>query len=154
MEHRRSDKYLTLWTIGGLLYIALEILWRGYSHWTMFVLGGLCFIGLGLINEILPWDMPLWQQVLIGACLITALEFLTGCVVNLWLGWRVWDYSHMPGNVLGQICPQYFTYWLPVSVAGIVLDDWLRFRWWGEEHPHYNIGFTRSKPKVIWLFLE
>lgn len=89
MEHRRSDKYLTLWTIGGLLYIALEILWRGYSHWTMFVLGGLCFIGLGLINEILPWDMPLWQQVLIGACLITALEFLTGCVVDLWLGWGV-----------------------------------------------------------------
>lgn len=84
-------------------------------------------------------DMPLWKQIVIGACLITALEFITGCVVNQWLGWGVWDYSGMPGNVLGQICPQYILLWLPVSLAGIVLDDWLRFWWWGEERPHYKI---------------
>ena len=67
MVRRRVNKYATLWSMGGLLYIALELLWRGYSHWTMFILGGLCFIGLGLINEVLPWDMPLWQQILLGA---------------------------------------------------------------------------------------
>ena len=105
----------------------------------MFALGGLCFIGLGLINEVLPWDMPLWQQVVIGAGIITVLEFLTGCVVNLWLGWGVWDYGNKPGNILGQICPQFFLLWLPVSLAGIVLDDWLRYWWWGEERPCYKI---------------
>ena len=105
----------------------------------MFVLGGLCFISLGMINEVLPWDMPLWKQVLIGAGIITALEFLTGCIVNLWLGWGVWDYSHMSGNVLGQICPQYFVLWLPVSLAGIVLDDWLRYWRFKEERPHYKL---------------
>lgn len=130
-------KHITLSGVGGLLYIALELAWRGRSHWTMFVLGGLCFLCLGLINEVLPWQMPLWQQVLIGACLITALEFITGCVVNLWLGWEVWDYSGMRGNVLGQICPKYILLWLPVSLAGIVLDDWLRYWWWGEERPRY-----------------
>lgn len=105
----------------------------------MFALGGLCFVCLGLINEVLPWQMPLWQQVIIGACIITVLEFLTGCFVNLWLGWGVWDYSGMPCNILGQICPQYVLLWLPVSLAGIVLDDWLRYRWFGEEQPHYKI---------------
>ena len=85
MGHRRNDKYVILWAVGGLMYITLELLWRGYSHWTMFILGGLCFIGLGLINEALPWSMPLWQQVIIGACIVTVLEFATGCVVNLWL---------------------------------------------------------------------
>ena len=105
----------------------------------MFALGGLCFIGLGLINEVLPWDMPLWQQVVIGAGIITVLEFLTGCVVNLWLGWGVWDYSNKPGNILGQICPQFFLLWLLVSLAGIVLDDWLRYWWFGEEWPHYRL---------------
>ena len=44
--------------------------------------------------------MPLWQQVLIGAVGITILEFLTGCIVNLWLGWGVWDYSNLPGKYL------------------------------------------------------
>lgn len=139
MGHRLLNKYLTLFDVGGLLYILLELAWRGWSHWTMFVLGGLCFIGLGLINEVLSWEMPLWRQILVGACLITVLEFLTGCVVNLWLGWGVWDYSNKPGNILGQICPQFFLLWLLVSLAGIVLDDWLRYWWFGEECPHYRL---------------
>lgn len=105
----------------------------------MFILGGLCFVCLGMINEVLSWETLLWQQVLIGAGIITALEFLTGCVVNLWLGWDVWDYSNMPGNILGQVCPQYMLLWLPVSLIGIVLDDWMRYRWFHEEKPHYRL---------------
>lgn len=139
MEHRWVDKYVTLWVTGGLLYIALELAWRGHSHWTMFILGGLCFICLGLINEVMPWDMPLWQQVVIGVCLVTSLEFTVGCIVNLWLGWGIWDYSNMLGNVLGQICPQYILLWMPVSLVGIMLDDWLRYWWWAEERPRYKL---------------
>ena len=81
--HRLLNKYLFLLDVGGLLYILIELAWRGWSHWTMFILGGICFIYLGLINEVLPWSMPLWQQILIGAAGITVLEFLTGCIVNL-----------------------------------------------------------------------
>lgn len=132
-------KHLVLAATGGLLYVILELVWRGRSHWTMFMLGGLCFVVLGLINEVLPWDMPLWQQALVGAVIVTVLEFLIGCVVNLWLCWSVWDYSGLPGNILGQICPQYCLLWLPVSLAGIVLDDWLRYWWWGEEWPRYRL---------------
>jgi len=132
-------KYLTLLFIGGGLYVVIELLWRGYSHWTMFVLGGICFVCLGLINEIIPWEMPLWRQVLVGTCIVTALEFLTGCVVNLYLGWAVWDYSNMAGNILGQVCPQYVILWVPVSLIGIILDDWLRYWWFGQERPHYKL---------------
>ncbi|MCI8886870.1 MAG: hypothetical protein HFG70_02175 [Hungatella sp.] len=132
-------KYLFLFVTGGLLYNLLEIGFRGWSHWTMFVLGGICFICLGLINKIIPWEMPLWQQALLGAGIITALEFITGCIVNLWLGWEVWNYSRMPGNIQGQICPQFFALWIPISVAGIILDDWLRYWLFSEERPHYTI---------------
>lgn len=132
-------KHLALAATGGLLYVILELVWRGRSHWTMFMLGGLCFVALGLINEVLPWDMPLWQQVLIGTAIVTVLEFVTGCVVNIGLGWSVWDYSGLSGNILGQICPQYCLLWLPVSLAGIVLDDWLRYWVWGEERPRYRL---------------
>lgn len=151
MKHRMLNKYLILFDIGGLLYILIELLWRGRSHWTMFLLGGFCFVCLGLINEVIPWEMPLWQQMLAGACIITVLEFFTGCIVNLWLGWDVWDYSGMPGNILGQVCPQYFLLWLPVSLAGIVLDDWLRWRWFGENRPHYNVSLTHRHNKIIWF---
>ena len=139
LVRRRKRKYITLGATGGLLYILIELAWRGHSHWTMFVLGGICFLALGLINEVLPWETPLWEQILIGAILITSLECLTGCIVNLLLGWEVWNYSDMPGNILGQICPQYFILWLPVSLIGIILDDWLRYIWWGEEKPRYRL---------------
>lgn len=143
MNRRLLNKYITLFDTGGILYLAIEIIWRGHSHWTMFVLGGLCFVCLGLLNEVIPWEMPLWQQALIGACIITGLEFLTGCIVNLWLGLGVWDYSGMPGNLLGQICPQYTALWAPVSLLGIVLDDYLRYWWFGEDRPHYNLTGRR-----------
>lgn len=135
----RPLKIPTLFLTGGILYILLEIIWRSHSHWTMFLLGGLCFVCLGVINEIIPWEMPLWKQVLIGACIVTGLEFITGIIVNLTLHWNVWDYSSMPGNILGQICPQYFILWLPVSLVAIVLDDWLRYWWFREEKPHYRL---------------
>ena len=61
------SKYSFLFDAGGVLYVLIELAWRGRSHWTMFVLGGLCFVYLGLINEVLHWDTPLWQQVWIGA---------------------------------------------------------------------------------------
>lgn len=153
MSHRQKliNKYLFLLTVGGLLYLLIELLWRGWSHWTMFVLGGLCFVYLGLINEVLCWDTPLWEQVLIGASGITALEFVTGCVVNLWLGWGVWDYSGLPGNIMGQICLQYTVLWVLVSLAGIILDDWIRYRAFGEERSRYNVGLTRHSKRVVWM---
>ena len=69
-------KYLLLGTIGSIIYMSLEILWRDYTHWTMGVLGGVCFICLGLINEILSWETPLVLQMLIGSTIITILEFI------------------------------------------------------------------------------
>ena len=142
---RQYLKSMFLGAIGGLLYIGLELLWRGHSHWTMFFLGGACFVSIGLINELIPWCMPIWKQVTIGVAIITAFEFLTGCVVNLWLGWNVWDYSGMPMNLLGQICVPYMLLWIPVAVLAIVLDDWLRYWMFNEARPHYHMGI-RARP--------
>lgn len=64
--------------------------------------------------------------------------FLTGCAVNLWLGWNVRNYSRLPGNNWPDL-PAVLPSVLPVSLAGIVLDDWLRYWWWGEEKPKYKI---------------
>ena len=132
-------KHLILGTIGGLIYVLLELIWRGYSHWTMFLLGGTCFVLLGLINEILDWDTPLTLQMLIGCTVITVLEFITGCVVNLLLGWNVWDYSDLKFNILGQISLFSSIGWYFISLVGITLDDWLRYRLFGEKKPSYKL---------------
>lgn len=135
----RAVRPLTLFGVGGAVYIMMEIFWRGYSHWTMFIVGGLCFVLIGLINEFYTYEMPLARQMLIGACIVTVVEFISGCIINLWLGWNVWDYSDMPFNVLGQVCLPYMVLWFLLSGAAIILDDYLRYWWFDEEYPHYKI---------------
>jgi uncharacterized membrane protein len=76
---------------------------------------------------------------LLGAIIITGLEFLTGVLVNLWLGLSVWDYSYMPFNLLGQICLPYSILWLLLSAVIILLDDFLRYRLFDEEKQQYRL---------------
>lgn len=135
----RAVKALVLWGIGGLLYICCELIFRGYSHWTMFLVGGTCFVLIGAINELIPWEMPLWQQAAIGAAIVTAIEFVSGCIINIRLGWAVWDYSDMPCNLLGQICLQFTAIWSMLSILAIILDDYLRYWLFGEEKPSYRL---------------
>lgn len=131
-------KYLVLFFIGGTIYVSIEHIWRGWSHWTMFILGGICFIALGLINEVLDWNTPMVLQMAIGCAIITTLEFITGCVVNIGLGWDVWDYSQYPLNFLGQISVGSSVLWYFLSAVGIVLDDTIRWKAFGEDKPKYK----------------
>lgn len=142
-------KYLYLFWFGGTTYVTLEIFYRGYSHWTMFLLAGFVFIIIGLINNCIDWDMDIGKQILIGTMIATVGEFLTGCIVNLWLGWNVWDYSDMWGNVLGQICPVFILIWIPVVLVAIVMDDVLRYVVFNEELPRYYI--FNKEVKLKWL---
>ena len=132
-------KNTTLYVIGGIIYYLIEIAWRGHSHWTMCLLGGFCFLCIGLINEFFTWEIKIWKQAIYGTALITVLEFFSGCIINIWLGWNVWDYSNVPFNVLGQICLPYIILWFPLTIVGIVLDDYLRYWLFNEEKPHYKI---------------
>ena len=128
-------KHLVLFLIGGVVYFLIETLYRCYSHWTMFILGGICFICMGLINEVLSWGTPLWKQALIGGAITTLLEFITGCIVNLWLGWNVWNYTKF--DILGQVCLPFFFIWCVLSIVGIILDDYIRYWVFKEEKPQY-----------------
>lgn len=134
----RILKYVTLFLIGGLMYYALEVIFRGFSFPAMFVCGGLCFILCGVINE-KNRCMPLILQMLVASIGITAIEFAFGLVLNVWLGLGMWDYNNMQGNILGQICPQFTVLWFFLSAAGIVLDDFIRWMFFDEEFPHYHL---------------
>ena len=102
MNNNYLFKHFVLFLVGGFLYYAIEILWRGYSHWTMFILGGICFIFAGIQNEHTSWEEPLWKQVLKVDVFVLIAEFIAGCILNLWLELNIWDYSNLKFNILGQ----------------------------------------------------
>ena len=135
---KATIKYAALFIIGGTVYYGIELLWRNRSHWTMAVVGGICFILCGLINEVLDYDYPLLLQGIIGSLFITGVELFSGIVLNIWLDLGIWDYSGLPFNFLGQICLPFSLLWVVLAMVAIVLDDYLRYFLFGEEKPHYK----------------
>ena len=136
-------KYLILFVIGGIIYYIIECVFHlvttgvAYSHWTMAATGGVAFWACGIINEFFSWEISLWKQCLIGATIITILEFIVGCIVNLWLSWNVWHYERF--DILGQICLPFTIAWFFLSGVAIVLDDYLRYWLFHEEKPRYKL---------------
>ena len=99
-----------LFLLGGAGYIGLELLWRGFSHWSMALCGGLCLGAIYRLSNRFKAS-PLFLRAAMGAGAITAVELTVGCIVNKWLGWHVWDYSSVPFNLMGQICLPYTLLW-------------------------------------------
>lgn len=131
-------KHIILFLIGGLIYICIELLYRGDTHWSMAIVGGFAFVCCGLINELLSWQTPLWKQSFIGGGVITVLEFISGIILNIIIKWDVWDYTNYKINLLGQICLPFSILWCVIAIVAIILDDHLRYWLFQEEKPRYK----------------
>ena len=147
MEQRQIRKWVLsvlLWFWVGGVYFFGEVIWKSFRgrpeaiSWTMFALAIILAIPLEHFGAELPWEVPLIGQACICAAAITAVEFIAGLILNVWLGLGVWDYSHMTGNICGQICPQFALLWFFLSIVGIVMLDWMRYVVEGGERPHYK----------------
>lgn len=136
---RRVLNHALRWAAGGLLYGLLEILHHGYTHWSMILLAAILCIPLDLANNYIPWEMPLALQALIGGLTITAAELVAGLVLNVWMGLGIWDYSGLPGNMWGQICPEYAVLWVLLAGVAIVLFDWLDYEMGTGPRPYYKL---------------
>ena len=118
-------EYPSIFLTGGIVYMLLEILWRGYSHWSMGVCGGLCFLGIYFIENS-RYNLPLYLKSFFCCLFITFNEFITGYIVNISFGWNVWDYSNMPYNFMGQICLIYSIFWLLLSIPALKIASLMK----------------------------
>lgn len=140
----RAGKMMTSCVIGGFLYVGVEILMRGYSHYSMFICGGLSFFLVGATGKIIlensrrP-EFAIAAIMVIGSLIITTLEFMTGITVNLLFKMNVWDYSDMDCNVLGQICPVFSVLWAMISLPCVYIDSMIRKYIYGEKIEYIEI---------------
>jgi len=114
-------KYMLIFAFGAAGYGAIELAFRGRTHWTMLITGGVCFVIIYMIA--LSRKIRKWQKWLLGGLAITLVEFAVGAVVNIGLGWKVWNYSNMPYNILGQICPTFSAMWCLLCIPMMWLCD-------------------------------
>ena len=108
---------LSLFCLGGGAYAALELAWRGTTHWTMFLAGGA--------------PLPLAVAAALGAAGVSGLELAVGAVCRRLLHIAVWDYADEWGNLAGLVCPRYTFYWF-------LLCGWVVFVLRGVESTVYH----------------
>lgn len=114
---------LFIFLLGALIYSLIEIIFRGYTHWTMTILGGIS----GAVLYCISADkQPLVFKAISGALMITALEMVTGVIDNIILRWSVWDYSRVPFNLFGQICLPFSILWFFISFPAIFFCRFVR----------------------------
>ena len=136
---KRLSEYLFIWALGGSLYYTFELVFRGFSHWSMFVLGGICMVFFTVQGQMLHWQDPLWRQILRGTIFITAMEFITGIIVNKWMHLQVWDYTDQPFQLFGQICLLFALIFSGLCALGILLSGYLLYWLYGEEKPNFTL---------------
>ena len=134
---KKISEYLFLYGIGGWIYYILEILFRGFSHWSMFVLGGICMMFFSYQGQQVHWQDDFLLQVFRCSIFVTAAEFITGIIVNKWFALHVWDYSRMPFQLFGQICLPFMMLFACLCAVGIYLSANILYLLYGEEKPQF-----------------
>ena len=110
----------TLFSMGGLAYCGLELLWRGRTHYSMFLAGGTSLLLLGKLNRTEP-KLPLFLRAVVGSGIITMVELSAGLIFNR--SYTVWDYRDQWGNWLGQICPLFSLLWIGIAALVLLIYD-------------------------------
>lgn len=136
---KKLMEYGFLFLLGGTTYYSLEMTFRGFSHWSMFVLGGLCMAFFAFQGKVTHWREALWKQIIRCTIFVTACEFITGLIVNKWLRLAVWDYSNQPFHLFGQICLPFAVLFSGLCALGILASGYLLHWLFGEEKPQYHL---------------
>lgn len=123
LKSKKCD--FTVFSIGAVGYCLLEVIWRGYTHWSMLFAGGTSFLGLSKISSVFK-KAGIVKKALVGSALITAVEYIYGIIFNVILKRKVWDYSNLPLNIGGQVCALYTFFWFLLSLVFIPLADRLK----------------------------
>ena len=139
VSSKRISEILLIWTLGGAVYYTIEMVTRGFSHWSMFVLGGLALCFCTFQGQAMIWTEPLWIQVIRAVVFVTSLEFITGMIVNKWFHLEVWDYSDQPLELWGQICVPFMILFSGLIVIGILLGGTLTHWIYREVKPDFHI---------------
>lgn len=121
----RKAEYVCVFLSGGLIYNLIEMAFRGYTHWSMNLAGGACFLAIHLFNHRIGKRKILLKCAL-GCVTITTVEFFVGLIVNFVFHLDVWDYSSMRWNILGQICPLFSLAWFFITFPACRISDAVR----------------------------
>jgi len=138
-------KLLILTILFGLVYLNCEVAFsaikslawslKGDTSLWMAPVGGACGLILSFLHRRIKYGASYRLSVLLGALSITLVEFTSGCILNLWLGFDIWSYKGLPLNILGQICLPFTLLWYVFTPSVFWIGDVIEFYLYDTKHP-------------------
>lgn len=122
----RMLEALFFFFFGGTLYYCLELIFRGHSHYSMILCGGLVFYFVSLMNRHCEKVLHLVTRLILSSMIITGTELIFGIIFNLHFGYSVWDYSEHAIHYRGQICLTFSILWFFLSLPLFWLERKIR----------------------------
>ena len=136
-------KDIVVFILGGLIYCGIELIFRGRTHFTMFLLAGCCSLVMAGLNNIFSFDMPFLIQVFISGFVCSVGEYIFGILFNK--NFTIWDYRNLPGTFANnQLNILFCILWLLLSVIGIPIMDYVEWKYFKEEPKPYYIIFGKK----------
>lgn len=145
--YKRLMVTLGTFMVGGFIYCIIELLYRGYTDFSMYVLAGFCAIIMGGLNNLFSFDMSFIAQVIVSSLACITGEYITGMLVNQ--NFTIWDYRNLPFTFANGQLNLFFCFaWVAISIIGIPLLDYVEWRYMKSgEKPYYVIN-----KKKIYLY--
>lgn len=136
-----TSKHLVLFLTFGVIYFIIESLYKGHiTDYRMFIMAGIIGVLIGLINNLFSFDTNFILQCLVGMMIALLGECICGYQWNIIEQLNIWDYNNLPLSFVGGQINLFFALaWLGLSAVCIYIDDYIRFRFFNEEKPHYTI---------------
>lgn len=134
-------KFSVLFVVFGSIYFIIEALYKGHlTDYRMFIMAGIVGILIGLINNLFSFKTSFILQCLVGMLIVVLGEGICGYQWNIIEHLAIWDYNNLPGSFIGgQVNIIFAAIWACLSAICIMLDDWIRWKFFNEEKPNYTL---------------
>lgn len=136
----KGFRLASVFVMSGCIYVVIELLFRGYSHITMFFLAGIVGLFIAYLNDyLLEYGTFFEVQIFISTVFCTMMEFMFGRIFNV--DYSIWDYRNLIGTfAYGQLNIFFILAWGLISACAIIYLDWFQWRILNESpKPSYRL---------------
>ena len=139
---------ILIFIISGIIYCLIEIAYRGYTHYSMFLCAGMAGIAITFLNDwVYEFNTDFRTQCITAGLICSGIEFIIGEFFNR--DYSIWDYRGLWGTIKcldSQVNVMFVCAWIVICAFAIPFLDYLQWKLGMGEKPWYRIGNRIIRP--------
>lgn len=134
--------FILIFILCGVIYYSMELIWRGYSHYSMFLCAGVAGLVIMFLNDhFYNFSTDFRIQSLTAGLICSIIEYGIGEIFNR--DYSIWDYRGLWGTISwldNQVNILFVGLWIVISCFAIPFLDYMQWKLGLGKKPWYRIG--------------